>query len=33
MMHYYGDTLEMAQEEIDKTVAHMEHQTSVLEHY
>jgi hypothetical protein len=33
MMHYYGDTLEMAQEEIDVITDSMEHQTSILEHY
>jgi hypothetical protein len=32
-MNYYGDTLEMAQEEISKYTEKMEHQTSVLEHY
>lgn len=33
MLEYYGDTLKMAGEEIDKYVARMEHQTSILEHY
>ena len=33
MMHYYGETLAAAGEEIDKITARMEHQTAVLEHY
>jgi chromosome segregation ATPase len=33
MMHYYGDTLAAAGEEIDKITTRMEHQTAVLEHY
>jgi hypothetical protein len=33
MMHYYGDTLDMAAEEIAKYTDRMEHQTEVLDHY
>ena len=33
MLNYYGDTLSMVTEEIDKYSAKMEHQTSILEHY
>lgn len=33
MMNYYGDTLTMVGEEIDKYTEKMEHQTSILEHY
>lgn len=33
MMHYYGETLVAAGEEIDKVTSRMEHQTSVLDHY
>lgn len=33
MLEYYGNTLKMASEEIDKYTERMEHQTSVLEHY
>ena len=33
MMHYYGETLEMAAEEIDKVTSRMEHQTQILDHY
>lgn len=33
MMHYYGDTLAAASEELSKYTTLMEHQTSVLDHY
>lgn len=33
MMHYYGDTLELADKEISKFTNHLEHLTSVMEHY
>jgi hypothetical protein len=33
MLEYYGNTLKMAGEEIDKYTERMEHQTSILEHY
>ena len=33
MMEYYGETLQMASEEIDKITDQMEHHNSVLEHY
>lgn len=33
MLEYYSNTLSMANEEIDKYVKRMEHQTSILEHY
>lgn len=33
MMHYYGETLQMARDEIDDITEHMEHQTAVLDHY
>ena len=33
MLNYYGDTLSMVGEEIDKYSSKMEHQTSILEHY
>lgn len=33
MMHYYGETLAAAQEEIDKTTSRLEQQTAMLEHY
>ena len=33
MMHYYGETLAAAGEEIDKVTSRMEHQTAVLDHY
>ena len=33
MMEYYGETLQMASEEIDKVTDQMEHHNSVLEHY
>lgn len=33
MLNYYGDTLTMVGEEIDKYTEKMEHQTSILEHY
>ena len=33
MMNYYGETIAMAQEELDKTTTQLEKQTSVLEHY
>jgi hypothetical protein len=33
MLNYYGDTLSMVTEEIDKYTEKMEHQSSVLEHY
>ena len=33
MIHLYGDALSMAREEIDIITDHMEHGTSVLEHY
>ena len=33
MMHYYSDTLDLAQEEIDDMIDHMEHLTSVFDHY
>jgi hypothetical protein len=32
-MEYYGNTLDMAAEEIAKYTDRMDHQTSVLEHY
>ena len=33
MMEYYGETISMAQEELEKYTEQMEHQTEVLEHY
>ena len=33
MMGYYGETISMAQEELEKYTEQMEHQTEVLEHY
>lgn len=33
MMHYYGETLSMAAEELANYVDHMEHLTEVLDHY
>ena len=33
MMHYYGETLSMAAEELAKYTDHMEHLTEVLDHY
>jgi hypothetical protein len=33
MMHYYGDTLDMAMDEISKYIDHMDHLTEVLDHY
>lgn len=33
MMEYYGETLQMASDEIDKITDQMEHHNSVLEHY
>lgn len=33
MMHYYGETLAMAADEIAKYTDHMEHLTEVLDHY
>ena len=33
MMEYYGETIAMAQEELEKYTKQMEHQTEVLEHY
>lgn len=33
MMEYYGETISMAQEELEKYTKQMEHQTEVLEHY
>ena len=33
MMHYYGDTLDAAQAEIDSFTDHMEHLTDVFDHY
>ena len=33
MMHYYGETLSMAAEELSNYVDHMEHLTEVLDHY
>jgi hypothetical protein len=33
MMHYYGDTLDAANEEISKYTDNMEHLSSVLDHY
>lgn len=33
MMEYYGETLQMASDEIDKVTDQMEHHNSVLEHY
>jgi hypothetical protein len=33
MKSYYGDTLDMANEEIKKYTDHMEHSVSVLDHY
>jgi 6-phosphofructokinase len=32
-MEYYGETLQMASDEIDKITDQMEHHNSVLEHY
>jgi hypothetical protein len=33
MLEYYGDTLSMVMEEMDKYTEKLEHQTSILEHY
>jgi anthranilate/para-aminobenzoate synthase component I len=33
MMHYYGDTLEAAAEELERYTSLMEDQTAVLDHY
>lgn len=33
MMHYYGDTLDAASEELSTFTDHMEHLTSVFDHY
>ena len=33
MMHYYGDTLDAASEELSSFTDHMEHITSVFDHY
>ena len=33
MMHYYGDTLDAASEELSSFTDHMEHLTSVFDHY
>jgi hypothetical protein len=33
MMEYYGNTLDMAVEEIAKYTDRMDHQTAVLDHY
>jgi hypothetical protein len=33
MMHYYGETLSAAAEELDKITDRMEHQAEILDHY
>jgi hypothetical protein len=33
MMSYYGETLDMAAEELSKYTERLEHSTAVLEHY